>query len=257
MSIEFIVVVSVLGFGGLIMLFYISHSIEKQRREKALLLANLSDYVYRLQRVLDSIPLGYISKDLKLVLLGQIKSRLEKLVSLAPHKDRFRKSLDSTVGQIAELSKVTTQVSPPPLKNKDEVENLRVMLQDLSKIVEHMAASNVITAPDAKRHMLDLQKSYSSANISLMISNAEAAKAQNKPKVALVHYKNALAEMHKRNQTNMYDAKIQQITAIVSELVKLTDAPSPAKTDPNSESELGQAIDSLLEEEDAWKKKYF
>ena len=76
MSTELTIVLSVLGAGGLIALFYVSHSIEKQRREKALLIARLSDYAIRLQRILDSIPAPYIGKDIQLLLLGQIKASI-------------------------------------------------------------------------------------------------------------------------------------------------------------------------------------
>ena len=43
MSTEMIVVASILGLGALIGLFYVSHAIEKQRRQKALMIANLRD----------------------------------------------------------------------------------------------------------------------------------------------------------------------------------------------------------------------
>ena len=71
MSTETIVLLSVAGLAALVALFYISHTIEKQRRQNALLIANLSDFTYRLQRLLDVIPPAYLGRDIQLLLLNQ------------------------------------------------------------------------------------------------------------------------------------------------------------------------------------------
>ena len=116
MSTELIIVLGVLGVGGLVALFYVSHSLEKQKREKALLIANLGDYIIRLQRLLDAIPAPYLGKDIQLLLLEQIKKRVERLVELAPGNEKYRKKRDSVNGQLAEVSATTCLLytSPSP-----------------------------------------------------------------------------------------------------------------------------------------------
>lgn len=117
MSTELIIILSVLGLGGLIGLFYVSHAIEKQRRQKALMIANLSDYAFRLQRLLDFIPAAYLSKEVRLLLLNQIKKRMEKLIELAPDNEKFAKKLDSCNTQIADIQSTSTPPSGTTTEN--------------------------------------------------------------------------------------------------------------------------------------------
>lgn len=255
MSMEYIVVLSVLGFGGLIGLFYMSHSMEKQKRQKALLITNLSEHVAQLERLYDSVPSGYMSKELQELLLQQIKTRLEKLVDIAGNNARFKKSLETTTATLEQLKNSTGQPPQKPLTSKEEVEKLRGALQRMSKVLESMVTQRVISGVEGKEHMLSLQKSYSNANINLMLNTAESARSQQKNKLALMNYKNALAEMRKRNQQHEYDEQIDNVEGLIEQLEQ---APSSSPTgQADQDNELDQAVADLMEEDDAWKKKYF
>lgn len=255
MSTELIAILSVLGGAGLIGLFYISHSIEKQRRQRALMIANLSDYAFRLQRLLDSIPPAYLGKDIQLVLLGQIKKRMEKLKQLAPNNDKFRKKLDSTNEQIAEISGATTKQAKPQLKNPEEANQIRVLLQELSKVIEGYTQNKVLTVDEARKHLTFIQASFIDANLNFLLQVAESARQEKKTKVAILNYEKALAEMKKRNKKGEHNERIEQINAIINEL-KL-ESGQTVQTTSDADNELDQAMNELIEEEDAWKKKYF
>lgn len=255
MSTELIVVLSVLGIAGLIGLFYVSHSIEKQRRQRALLIANLSDYAFRLQTLLDTIPPAYTGKDIQLLLLGEIRKRMERLKELAPSNDKFRKKLDSTAEQMAEISAATTKHTKPQLKNPEEANQLRIQLQQLSKIIENLTQNKVLAVADARRHLAFIQASFIEANLNYLIQLAESARQEGKPKVAILNYEKAIAEMKKRNQKGAYNERLEQIGATINELK--VEAGGVVQTDETAPNELDQAMNELLEEEDAWKKKYF
>ena len=255
MSTEMIVVLSIVGLGALIGLFYVSHAIEKQRRQRALLIANLSDYAFRMQRLLDFIPAAYLSSDIRMLLLKQIKKRLEKLVELAPDNDKYRKKLNSCDAQISDVGTAGT-TKPPALKNAEEANELRTLLQELSKVIENFAVHKVISASDARKYLLSLQASFIDANLNYYLQMAQTARQENKPKLAIHHYQKAAAEMAKRNKNGQYNEKLEQIKAIISELnAQAGVEEEPVATEGNSE--LTKGMDQLLEEEDAWKKKYF
>lgn len=255
MSTELTVVLSVLGIAGLIGLFYVSHSIEKQRRQRALLIANISDYAFRLQALLDTIPPAYTGKDIQLLLLGEIRKRMERLKELAPSNDKFRKKLDSTLEQMAEISAATTKHTKPQLKNPEEANQLRIQLQQLSKIIENLTQNKVLAVADARRHLAFIQASFIEANLNFLIQLAESARQEGKPKVAILNYEKAIAEMKKRNQKGAYNERIEQIRATINALK--VEAGGVVQTDETAPNELDQAMNELLEEEDAWKKKYF
>lgn len=256
MSTELIIILSVLGVGGLIGLFYVSHAIEKQRRQKALMIANLSDYAFRLQRLLDFIPAAYLSKEVRLLLLNQIKKRMEKLIELAPDNEKFAKKLDSCNTQIADIQSTSTPPQAPQLKTPEEANELRTLLQELSKVIEYFVQSKVLPAAEAQRHMVSIQNSFIDANLNYLLQMGQAARQEKKPKLAIHHYQKALAEMHKRNQNGQYNEKIQQLKTVLGELqTEAGIVETPAATEANSE--LNEGLNELLEEQDAWKKKYF
>lgn len=255
MSSELIVILSIVGGAGLIGLFYISHSIEQQRRQRALLIANISDFAFRLQRLLDSIPPAYLGKDIQLLLLGQIKKRMERLKELAPSNDKFRKKLDATNEHIAEVTGSTAKQVKPQIKSPEEASQIRTLLQDLSKIIETFAQNKIITVAEARTHLAFLQSSYLDANLNHLLHQAETARQEQKPKVAILNYEKALTEMKKRNKKGNFSERIEQVTAIINQLRE--EAGHAVVSTADEPNELNQAINELIEEEDAWKKKYF
>jgi len=78
MSTEIVITLGALGIGVVLGLIWYGHNKENERAKKALLIANLSERAHRLQRLLDTLPPAYVEKDVKLLLLGQIRSRMEK-----------------------------------------------------------------------------------------------------------------------------------------------------------------------------------
>jgi len=61
--------------------------------------------------------------------------------------------------------------------------------------------------------------------------------------------------MKKRNQKGTYSERIEQVNAIIEELK--AESGQVVQTDEPEDTELTQAMNELIEEEDAWKKKYF
>lgn len=255
MSTELIVIVSMLGLGCLVGLFYISHAMEKQRRKKALLIASLSDFAFRLQRLLDFIPAAYTSKEVRLLVLGQMRKRMEKLTQLAPDNDKFSKKLSSCNAQITDLQTAQPVPQAPQLKTPDEANELRAMLQELSKVIEYFAQAKVITVAEAQQHLAAIQQSFIEANLNYLLQMGQTARQDKKPKLALHHYQKALAEMVKRNQNDKYEDRIQKLKILLEELQNEAEA-VPAQT-PERASELNAGLSEMLEEQDSWKKKYF
>lgn len=256
MSIELVIALIVLGLAGLVGLFYISHSIEKQRRQKALLVASLNDQCFRLQRLMDFIPPAYVSKDIRQVLLKQIKMRLDRLLELAPDNEKFAKKMDSCTAQLTELQTTGAPPQPPILKTAEEANELRTLLQELSKLIESLAHSKVIPVGDANKYLQSIQASFIDASLNYFLQMGNNARQQKKPKLAIHHFQKAIAEMQKRNQQGIYAEKLEQLKQLIAELqVEAGAEPAPVAVDaPN---ELDQGLNELMQEQEAWKKKYF
>ena len=258
MSIELIIVLAVLGVGGLIGLFYVSHAIETQRRKKALLIASLSDQGFRLQRLLDFIPAAYVSREIRLILLNQIQQRFVRLVELAPDKEKFGIKLASCEAQIAELQTNPPQLPPPAFKSPEEANELRSLLQELSRVIETLAQNKAIPGAEVQRHLHSIHNSFIEASLNYFLQMGNTARQQKKPKLAIHHYQKAVAEMVKRNQQGVYAAQIDQIKLLIAEQQEVSNLEHNIPAAPTeTASELDQGLNELIEEKDAWKKKYF
>ncbi len=256
MSTELIIAAVILALGGLIALFYISHSIEQKRRQKALLVASLNDQGFRLQRLLDFIPPAYLGKDIRHLLLKQIKIRFDRLVELAPGNEKYAKKQASCDAQLAELQSAAAQIPPPAFKSPEEANELRTMLQELSKVIETFAHSKVIPANEAQKHLVSIQASFIEASLNYFLQMGNTARQQKKPKLAIHHYQKALAEMQKRNQQGAYKEKMEQVKLIINEL-QVESGQEIAPVASQGHNELDEGLNELVQEQDAWKKKYF
>lgn len=255
MSTGLIAVAVVVGIALVMGLFYVSHTIEKQKARRALMIANLSEKAHKLQRLIELVPPAYLPKDLKLVMLQEIKKRYDKLVSLAPNHDKFKRNLDGITTQINDAQVSTEQPPAPQFKTPQEANEIKSSLQALSKAVEAFVKTGVMEAKDGQRHLQNIQRNFIEANVNYLISQGDAARRDNKAKLAIHNYQKALAELSKRNQDKRYSERIAKIKGLIAQL---SDQIEPAaESGGEGASELTEGVKDLIEEEDAWKKKYF
>lgn len=255
MSTGFLAVAVVIGILLIMGLFYVSHTIEKQKAKKALMIANLSERALRLQRLIEMVPGAYMPKDLKLVMLGQIKNRYEKLVELAPGNAKFKKQVDATTVQISDTQTSNEKPSAPKFRTPQEANEIKSSLQALSKTVEAFVQSGALPAASGQQYLASIQRSFIEANINYLISQGDAARGEDKAKLAIHHYQKALAELSKRNQDNRYSNRIAQLKGMVDQLNQQAGVTPEAATD--NANELDKGLNNLIEEDNSWKKKYF
>lgn len=251
MSTEIIITLGALGIGVVLGLIWYGHNKEKERAKKALLTASLSERAHRLQRLLDMLPPAYVEKDVKLLLLNQIRSRLEKLVDIAPGNEKFRKNYDGISAQISETQSSTAKPPSPQLKTPEEAKETQKLLQDLTKVIESLAANKSVPVPTAKKYLLNIHKKYVEANINYSIQVADQSRRDNKTKLAIHQYQKALAELSKNNQHNAYTDKIAQIKDILNSLTGVSDEAE------DTSGALSSGMKELADDDESWKKKYF
>ncbi|OUS31911.1 hypothetical protein A9Q99_02115 [Gammaproteobacteria bacterium 45_16_T64] len=252
MPTELIAMISVLGIGVVLGLIWYGHNKEKERAQKALLVASLSERAHRLQRLLDMLPDAYVEKDVRLLLLTQVKMRMEKLTELAPSNEKFKRNLDSLTAQISETQSSSAKPPIPQLKSPEEAKETKNLLQDLSKILESLAASKALPVSSAKKYLANIHQLYIEANINYSIQIADQSRRDNKTKLATHQYQKAITELSKHNQNNKHTEKISQLKEILKSLTGADEEEEEAKGD-----ELSKGIKNLSDEDDSWKKKYF
>ncbi len=256
MSTSMMVIAGALGAGLLLGLFYVSHTMEKKKAQKALLITNLTERIQRLQKFLDSLPPAYLSSELKLLLLKQIQKRLEKLLEMNAESEKFQKYAQSIAAQITETQGSTAKPPSPTIKSEAEAQQIRNKLLELQKLLESLTQSKAITLAEAQKHIAHIQSVYFEANVNMIIHSAEQAKAEGKTKLAIHQLQKAIADLNKRNKSGHYTDRINQLKDQVKTLQEQSGLPAGQSEDDDGDA-LTKGLDELLEEDNAWKKKYF
>lgn len=257
MSSELIIIFVVLGLFVLVGVLYVNRNIEKDKAKKAVVVGTLSETAHRLQRIIDTIPDAYIHKDLKLMILNEMRTRLEKLVEVAPEQESFKKKLDTTVAMIGECQTSTGKKQEPRISNPQQANEIRSLLQDLTKIIESFRDTGVIPGAAANVFLAHVHDSFVEANVSYLTLLGDQSKSERKWRLAVHHYQKGMAELAKRNQNGRYNEKLTQMKAMCDELNRRADDEAGVQRKTEDASELTKGLSDLANEEEAWKKKYF
>lgn len=257
MSTDLIIVFTVLGFVVLGGFFYINKNVEKVKSKKAMMVGSLSETTHRLQRIIDTIPDAYMHKDLRLVILSEMKHRLEKLVEVAPDHENFRTKMEATVAAIADVQANSQKKQEPRILNPQQANEIRALLQDLSKIIESFRDTGVINGAAANTFLAHVHDSFVEAHVSYLTLLGDQSKNEKKWKLAVHHYQKGMAELSKRNQNGRYNEKLKQMKALCDELSRRADEEAGVQRKAEDSSELTKGLSDLESEEESWKKKYF
>ncbi len=257
MSTELIIVFVGLGIVVLGGVFYVNRNMEKEKAKKAVQIGTLSETAHRLQRIIDTIPDAYIHKDLKLTILTEMQKRLEKLVEIAPEQDTFKKKLDTAVAMIGEIQSNAVKKQEPRITNPQQANEIRALLQDLTKIIESFRDTGIIPGAAANVFLAHVHDSFVEANVSYLSLLGDQSKSERKWKLAVHHYQKGMAELSKRNQNGRYNEKLAQMKAMCDELNRRADDEAGVQRKAEDASELTKGLSDLANEEEAWKKKYF
>ncbi len=252
--------VTILGVVGIFLItgvIYISHTIEKQRAKRALLIANLTDKVQGLQMLIDSIPPAFVPKSLKLFILNEIKMRYIRLAEIAPQNTSFKKNLDTTSMQISDIENARKASPAPRFDTPADANKIKACLQELNKAIEAFVKAGKIQVEDGKQYLLKTHLAVVEADVNFLIHQAEQAQQEHKIKVAILHYQKAVAELSSHNSNNQYSERIEQLKSHIDELSKEELAEAAAAQASNADNELTKGIDDLIKDDNAWKKKYY
>lgn len=103
-----------------------------------------------------------------------------------------------------------------------------------------------------------MQFSYLEANIQYLMHTAQTAVQDDKPRLAVLNYEKALAEMAVVNTDGRYSESIAEVAELIQDLNNRATSQQTEKVDDEDNgSELNKAVENLIEDDHSWKKKYF
>lgn len=254
-SIAIVVAVVVLG-----VVFAISRDMERRNARHAQLIADLRRQVGQNRSFLDYVPLAYLSLPVARYFQQQVLDALEQLRPLEPDNPRLAKELAAASEAMTNLS---ADVRPPAhsLKNTEEANEIRRSLTSLFKYLQNELQLGHLDAATAKTLLLPIRVSLIQIGAEVMALRAQDARREGRAEIAIMFWERAIAELKKAGNLPQFTPLIEQCQRNLAEMQggQKPAAPQPAeaaKQPPPGKSKLEIEMEGLIQQDEAWKKKY-
>lgn len=238
--------------GGLIILVcigFISHSLERNRLEKARQTAELTARIKVCRQATGALPGQFLPAELGTLMLQIEISLLERLQRIAKSQD-VQQRVDQARTALAE-----GQVpSNPPVVLDSEArgKEARLQLENLFKQLQQAERDGLIDNATLKQWGTHVRRSLITANLETFNATAKQAMSQGKPRVAKLQYERAIAFITKLNNPSLAKHLEQY-----KQLLKRAEAAVIAqnRSDEGQPSELNAGLAEMESADELWQKK--
>jgi len=237
----------------------IQHKREKRKR----LLAALTAQARSFRFILTGCPEGFLTKDLKIVVLKSLIEVHEQLAQLDPGNPNHKQDIQLFGTTLAE-----TQRNPPSnanisLSSQQQIKEAKMSLEELHRFVFNMESNNRISRNQAEGYRAQIKQLVLKITADGYVLSGQNANQAGKTKLALHNFDLALKLLLREGKAGKFDALISQLKGICAELSeKLAEEESdgllPMSDEEREEQEsLNDEWDKFADDssDGLWKKK--
>ncbi len=209
------------GIAILIMAAYVSQILEKQRIKRVRIQAEHNDRVRKLEYMLTAFPPGYLSKELKLLLCGQIVHHLSELRQFNTASAKINTHIAAVESNMQAIShEVATEqsLSFPSQTQTIDIKELRALLKDLHGFVTRLYKHGAISKDTANIHVNHIRNLVLHITIDKFTVSGEMARKHGNHKLAMHHYTLAFNELAKQPNKNLYQKELIKYKTIIEQL---------------------------------------
>ncbi|MCK5532064.1 hypothetical protein QQF45_11000 [Halopseudomonas aestusnigri] len=238
--------------GGLIILVcvgFISHSLERNRLERARQVAELNARIKLSRQAMASVPGQFMPPELAKVILEIETALLERLCRIGKSADAAQR-LEQTRATIAEGKLPSNPVAE--LDSEAKGKEARLQLENLFKQLQLAEQDRLIDNATFKQAGGQVRRFLISATLDTFNATAKLGMQQGKPRVAKLQYERAIAFITRLNNPGLakhleqYKRLLQRAEAAVVE---------QNRADEGQPSELTAGLAELESEDAGWQKK--
>jgi len=234
---------------------YIAQSRERARIEKINKIKALSDRHERFQRLLHELPPQYVSDDLRAMIAQRSIETANQLLGQKKSK-RFEGYLQADEEYLSQLQAKKLKLAPVQVKNQEQAQEIRKLLEVLFKFVQQQAKLKQIEPARAKQYSLQIKFAAAKSRADGLVAKAEHATRNGKPRVAIHAYHTAIESFK-----NIADyPKAADVIAHYKTLIKALEQDADkhnqeVKAKAQDSQEGSGEWDKFLGDDDQWKKK--
>ncbi|MEL0169165.1 MAG: hypothetical protein VW877_13670 [Pseudomonadaceae bacterium] len=238
--------------GGLIILVcvgFISHSLERNRLERARQAAELNARVKLTHQAMNSIPGQFMPAELASVVLQIEAALLDRLYTISKTPDVEQRLAQA---RAALVENVLPNNPPVDLDNEAKGKEARVQLENLFKQLQLAEQDRLIDNATFKQAGGLVRRFMITATLEAFNATAKLGMQQGKPRVAKLQYERAIAFL-----TRLNNPALAQHLEQYKRLLQRAEAAVIAqnRADEGQPSELTAGLAELESEDAGWQKK--
>ncbi len=257
------------AIAGMFVLLGIAVLMQRMEENRKLRLRRIRDATLRLRKywaALTEMPAGSLPPALQMILVQGITAELKSLRQLhpaAPEISHYHEQLKTLVPKI---KAAPAQPQPPDLSDEQKVRALRARMRALHQLISGLSEARMIDANATGQFLSHINHLNGETLIALYLMQARASVREHKPAVAVHQLDLCIAELEKINQRGNWNVRLLELRGMQQNLAQFGAFSEEEATElareraerqaaAESDGNLGRALDEMLEDENAWKKK--
>ena len=229
---------------------------EKSRLERARRLTALEDAHTRMLRMLNEVPPQFLTTELRLLIIDRAieicgemrlqKSTLDIDSLLANDKQRRQEILEVAQGSAPQ---------PQAIDSKEKLDSAKHLLELLFRFVESRHKSRRLETALARQYLKDILYFVHRAQADFLVHNSNEHLQRNDYRKAIHSLRLACTELEKSKDHREALRAVKSYREKISELESRAQGKKPTAQAGEDANRLDKEMDSIIKEEDAWKKK--
>lgn len=240
---------------------FVSQAIQVKREKRKRLLAALNAQLRNFKFVLSGCPDGFLSKELKTLVLRSLIEVCEQLSKLAPKDPSFPQDLQVYTQQLTEAQRASTQTTQTKLESPQQIKDVKMSLEELHRFIFNLEGQGRLTRSQGDVFRNQIKQLVLRVTVDGYVLNGQTAKQAQKIKLALHYYDLALKLLIREGKAGTYADRIAQLKTITEELssqLSEEEIAAPLQTgNEEDQAELDDEWNKFSEDssDKIWKKK--
>lgn len=240
---------------------FVSQTLQNKREQKKRLLAALKSQSRNFKFILNGCPDGFLTKDLRLIVLRSLIDVSEQLTRLEPKEAQHGQDLKLFTQKLGEVQREAPNQAQGTLENPQQIKEIKMSLEELHRFIFTLEGQGRVTRNQGDVYRNQIKQLVLRITVDGYVINGQTARQSDKTKLALHYFDLALNLMLREGKPGMFDAKIQQMKALTEELGSQLSEEEGAAPLSEEDAETQAALDDEWDKfsegssDSIWKKK--
>jgi|AntRauTorcE11897_2_1112592.scaffolds.fasta_scaffold04351_3 hypothetical protein len=233
-----------------LMLFVFAHQQnEKKKIEIQRRIRTLADRGRQMQILLDELPPHYLSQDLRVFIASQWLDLLHEQKQLGAKESKLKPEMEAAQNKLDEI-RSSNQAKEEPVTDIQVANGVRRNLKQLNKVIVSLYQDKKIAHRIAQTYLNEIKQGFTQTMVEVFRASARKAEAEGNLRIAVVHYKRIMSELNRNNPSGVHNQTLLECRKTIQDLEEQI-----ALESENTDNELAESVDEMMEEEESWKKK--